>query len=74
VVNNSLQIRYGDLKEQLAEDMIFFTIPFRERIKAPLSDEEYVSGVARTGREKAQEVPQKPFVKCGRLPDLRDSD
>src|ERR1017187_6494607 len=31
---NTCQIRYGDMKKQLAEDMILFTKPFLERIKA----------------------------------------
>jgi tryptophanyl-tRNA synthetase len=56
---NTCQIRYGDMKKQLAEDMILFTTPFRERIKAFLSDEEYVSKVARLGKEKAQENATK---------------
>jgi tryptophanyl-tRNA synthetase len=56
---NTCQIRYGDMKKQLAEDMILFTTPFRERIKAILSDEEYVSKVARMGKEKAQESAAK---------------
>ena len=56
---NTCQIRYGDMKKQLAEDMILFTTPFRERIKAFLSDEEYVAKVARMGKEKAQESAAK---------------
>lgn len=52
---NSCQIRYGDMKKQLAVDMIAFTEPFRERIKEILANEAYISRVARLGREKAQE-------------------
>ena len=51
---NTCQIRYGDMKKQLAEDMILFTVPFHERIKELLSDEAYISKVARMGKEKAQ--------------------
>jgi len=51
---NTCQIRYGDMKKQLAEDMIQFTTPFRERIKDLLSNEAYLSKVARMGKEKAQ--------------------
>jgi tryptophanyl-tRNA synthetase len=51
---NTCQIRYGDMKKQLAEDMINFTEPFREKIKELLSDEAYISKVARMGKEKAQ--------------------
>jgi tryptophanyl-tRNA synthetase len=56
---NTCQIRYGDMKKQLAEDMILFTTPFRERIKDLLSNEEYISKVARMGKEKAQESAAK---------------
>jgi tryptophanyl-tRNA synthetase len=56
---NTCQIRYGDMKKQLAQDMIAFTEPFRERIKAISSDEVYVSKVARMGKEKAQESAAK---------------
>ena len=51
---NNCQIRYGDMKKQLAEDMIRFTTPFRERIKELLNDEAYISKVARMGKEKAR--------------------
>lgn len=56
---NSCQIRYGDLKKQLAEDMIAFTAPFRERIHELYSDDAYISRVARIGREKARENASK---------------
>jgi tryptophanyl-tRNA synthetase len=51
---NTCQIRYGDMKKQLAEDMINFTTPFREKIKAIAADEVYLSKVAAMGKEKAQ--------------------
>ena len=47
------------MKKQLAEDMIVFTTPFRERINALLNDEAYLSKVARMGKEKAQESAAK---------------
>jgi tryptophanyl-tRNA synthetase len=56
---NTCQIRYGDMKKQLAVDMIQFTEPFREKIKELLSDEVYISKVARMGKEKAQESAAK---------------
>lgn len=56
---NTCQIRYGDMKKQLAVDMINFTEPFREKIKALLSDDVYLSKVARMGKEKAQESAAK---------------
>ena len=50
---NSCQIRYGDMKKQLAEDIIKFTTPIREEILRIKSDEAYISKVARLGAEKA---------------------
>jgi len=46
-------IRYGDLKKQLAEDIIKFTTPIRERIKDIESNEVYLSKVVKMGAEKA---------------------
>ena len=51
---NTCQIRYGDMKKQLAEDMIAFTAPFRERIKEISADDAYVSKAANMGKEKAK--------------------
>ncbi len=56
---NSCSIRYGDMKKQLAQDMISFTEPFRERIKELLSNDEYINKVRRMGKEKAQESAAK---------------
>ena len=52
---NNCSIRYGDFKGQLAEDMVKFTSPFREKISAILADEEYLGKVAKMGAEKARE-------------------
>jgi tryptophanyl-tRNA synthetase len=51
---NNCSIRYGDLKKQLAEDIVKFTTPIRERIEALLSDDVYLSKVAKMGAEKAR--------------------
>ncbi|MGC3977266.1 MAG: tryptophan--tRNA ligase [Paludibacteraceae bacterium] len=56
---NTCQIRYGDLKKQLAEDMILFVNPIRERIKEIANDEAYLNKVALIGKEKAQESARK---------------
>jgi tryptophanyl-tRNA synthetase len=53
------EIRYGDLKKQLAEDVINFTSPFREKINAIKADNEYLQKVAKTGAEKARESAAK---------------
>jgi tryptophanyl-tRNA synthetase len=52
---NTLKIRYGDLKKQLAEDMIRFTEPFREKIREIGNNHEYIHKVASRGAEKARQ-------------------
>ena len=56
---NNCQIRYGDMKKQLAEDMIIATEPMRERIHAIASDTAYLRQVARHGALKARESASK---------------
>jgi len=51
----SCEIRYGDLKKQLAEDVVNFTAPIRERIIELKLNDEYLSKVAKVGAEKARE-------------------
>lgn len=55
----SCEIRYGDLKKQLAEDIIKVTDPIRIRIKEILDDNIYLSKVVREGAEKARESASK---------------
>lgn len=52
---NKCEIRYGDMKKQLAEDIVKFTSPIRERIVTILEDEAYLAKVAQMGAEKARE-------------------
>lgn len=47
-------IRYGDMKKQLAEDIILFTTPFREKMMALAADNDYLKKVAALGAEKAR--------------------
>lgn len=56
---NTCQIRYGDMKKQLAEDIILFTTPFLEKIKALSADNEYLRKVAKQGADKARESARK---------------
>ncbi|MFC2101836.1 tryptophan--tRNA ligase [Bacteroidota bacterium] len=53
------EVRYGDLKKQLAEDIIAYTSPFREKIDALKNDDVYLAKVAKTGAEKARESASK---------------
>ena len=56
---NLCEIRYGDLKKQLAEDIIKVTSPIRERILEIERDNEYLKKVTREGAEKARESASK---------------
>ncbi len=56
---NKCEIRYGDMKKQLAEDVIAFTSPLREKILEIGSDDAYLSKVARMGADKARESASK---------------
>ena len=56
---NSCQIRYGDLKKQLAEDMIIATAPIREKINDISQDTAYLHKVALHGAEKSRESASK---------------
>lgn len=47
-------IRYGDMKKQLAEDMVAFIAPIREKAAAIYADEKYLAEVMQTGAEKAR--------------------
>jgi len=51
---NNGSIRYGDLKKHLAEDIIRFTTPLREKIMSLSTDNAYLKKVALMGAEKAQ--------------------
>ena len=50
---NTCTIRYGDMKKQLAEDMVNFISPIRGRINAILNDEAYLKTVMEKGAAKA---------------------
>jgi tryptophanyl-tRNA synthetase len=50
---NNCTIRYGDLKKQLAEDMVLFIAPIRQRVNAILGDKAYLRQVMEQGAEKA---------------------
>lgn len=52
-------IRYGDLKKKLAEDIIAFTNPIREKINAIAADDAYLRKVAQMGKEKAHASASK---------------
>ena len=50
---NNCKIRYGDMKKQLAEDMVNFISPIREKVKSILANEKYLQEIMEQGAEKA---------------------
>lgn len=51
---NNCTIRFGDLKMQLAEDMVNFIRPIREKAEAIRNDHPYLEKVMKEGAEKAR--------------------
>jgi tryptophanyl-tRNA synthetase len=51
---NNCTIRYGDMKKQLAEDMVNFIAPIREKVNGILNNETYLKHVMEAGAEKAR--------------------
>jgi tryptophanyl-tRNA synthetase len=51
---NNCTIRYGDMKKQLADDMIKFISPIREKVNTILGDKKYLEDVMEKGAEKAR--------------------
>ncbi|MDD4514020.1 tryptophan--tRNA ligase [Massilibacteroides sp.] len=56
---NACEIRYGDMKKQLAEDINLFCKPIRERINDILADDTFLERIAREGAEKSAESAAK---------------
>ena len=63
---NRCSIRYGDMKKQLAEDLVAFCAPIRERILALSGEEKYLEEVMEEGAEKARANARKT------IRDVRD--
>lgn len=59
---SSCQIRYGDFKKQLAEDIILSTDPIRNRIQEIAQDEEYLRKTVTMGAEKARASARKTIA------------
>lgn len=56
---NDCTIRYGDMKKQLAEDIISFTTPIRDRIEELKNNDTYLKKVVSLGAEKARQSASK---------------
>ena len=64
---NNCEIRYGDMKKQLAEDINKFCAPIRERILDMAANTEYLDKVARMGAEKARESASKTLYEVRQI-------
>jgi tryptophanyl-tRNA synthetase len=63
-------IRYGDMKKQLAEDMVKFIAPIREKANAILNDEGFLKKVIKVGAERSRESANKTIVETRKLVGL----
>lgn len=64
-------IRYGDLKKQLAEDILKITTPIRERVNDIMVDDEYLRRVLARGAEKARESASKTLAEVRQIMGIR---
>jgi tryptophanyl-tRNA synthetase len=55
----SREIRYGDMKKQLADDICKITLPIRERILEIKNNDKYLDEVVKCGAEKARASASK---------------
>lgn len=65
------EIRYGDLKKQLAEDIIKAVTPIRERIEAVKNDDAYLRRVTAEGAAKARESAAKTVEDVRQIMGIR---
>lgn len=64
-------IRYGDLKKQLAEDILKITTPIRERYADIRANDAYISKVVRQGAERARERAAKTLAEVREVMGIR---
>ncbi len=69
---NDCSIRYGDLKKQLAADVVAFTEPIRERILEFSSDTQLLDKIAKTGAEKSSESAAKTLKEVRQIIGFRE--
>jgi tryptophanyl-tRNA synthetase len=56
------RIRYGDLKKQLAEDMVTFIAPIREKTESIRNNEKYLRRIMEQGAAKARRSAQSTMA------------
>jgi len=68
---NNANIRYGDMKKQLAEDMVRFIAPIREKANNIRNDENFLKKVMKEGTEKARLSATKTIEAARELAGLK---
>src|SRR6476660_7775207 len=68
---NNANIRYGDMKKQLAEDIVRFIAPIREKANDIRNDESYLKKVMKEGTEKARISATKTIEAARELAGLK---
>jgi tryptophanyl-tRNA synthetase len=59
---NQCQIRYGDMKKQLADDLIRFIAPIREKAAALQNDPAEIDRILTMGAEKARKSAESTLM------------
>ena len=68
---NDCTLRYGDMKKQLAEDIVKTLSPIRERILEYSNNTELLDSIARRGAEKARESAAKTLKEVRQIIGFR---
>lgn len=69
---NDCSIRYGDLKKQIAQDIIKYTDPIRERIVEYSVNIDLMDKIAKEGAEKAHESAAKTLKEVRQIMGFRE--
>ena len=64
---NNCTIRYGDMKKQLAEDMVEFVRPIRDKAANLQQDEDAIRRILKEGAEKARDNAAKTIAGARKL-------
>ncbi len=68
---NTCEIRYGDLKKQLAEDVIKVIKPISQKIEDINANKEFIRKVAKNGADKARESADKTIKEVREIIGVR---
>lgn len=64
-------IRYGDLKKQLADDILKVTLPIRNRVQEIRDNDAYLSNIVREGAERARATAAKTLADVREIMGIR---